>query len=429
MMKLFITFSLAGFCAIAGAQDSIKLFDCYKQAAQYFPVYKQTQLYTEVSELKDNNLKSNYLPSINLNAQASYQSDVTTVDLSKLGTVIPGFQAPDPASKDQYKIYLDVNQLIYDGGLTSARRNVEKASINAQMKSADIELYQVNDRINQLYFGVLFLQENEKTIALYRTNLEARLKILESGVRNGIVLVGTYSQIKAEYIKTAQQLDEIASQKSILISSLSEITGMKLSSDAKFSQPDFDVVNNAEKVRPELEAFDLQKTTLEENKRMLNSTRMPRLSAFAQGGYGRPALNMFNNNFDSYYIVGLRLSWNVFDWNNKSNEVKQLGLQQNIIDTKRETFEMNQRIGLNTEKMNMEKFEKLIVSDNELISLRNNVTQMQTAKFENGTIDAADYLSALNDENLARISLNLHKMQYLQAKANYLFISGKANNF
>jgi outer membrane protein TolC len=427
MIKKIITASLASFCLITHAQDSVRLFDCYKQAAQYFPVYQQSKLYAEVGELKDKNLKICYLPSVNLNAQASYQSDVTSIDLSKLGTIIPGFQSPDPASKDQYKIYLDVNQLIYDGGLTTARRNVEKANISTQQKNADIELYQINDRINQYFFAILFLQENEKTIALYRTNLEARIKILESGMRNGTVLEGTYSQVKAEYVKTGQQLDEIAAQKASIINSLSELTGTKLSTEAKFSRPQFENINKNESIRPELEAFDLQKSTLDANKQMLNSTRMPRLSAFAQGGYGRPGLNMLNNNFDTYYMVGLRLSWNVFDWNSKNNDIKQLDLQQNIIDTRRQTFEINQRIGLGNEKQNMEKYQKLMASDNELIELRSKVAKMQTSKFENGTIDAADYLTALNDENQARINLNLHQMQYLQAKANYLYISGKAN--
>ena len=158
--------------------------------------------------------------------------------------------------------------------------------------------------------------------------------------------------------------------------------------------------------RPERELFELQKTSFEQNKSIISAGNKPKLAAFGQLGYGKPGLNMLENEFKTFYIVGVKLSWNIFDWNQRKNDIKYLSIQQDIVDTRREAFDLNQRIASKSETQNINKYQRLLDSDKEILTLRTDILSVQRSQFENGTINAADYLSAVNAETIARITLS-----------------------
>lgn len=409
------------------AQDSLQLLNCYQLAIANSPIGKQKQLYTDAADAKIASVNTAYLPSLNLNAQATYQSDVTkmALDLSKIN---PNLSSPEGLSKDQYKATVDVSQLIYDGGLTPARREAERVTANALIKSTETELYQLRDRVNQLFFALLMVQENTKSLLLMQNELATRIKLLESGVKNGTVLSSTLNQVKADYLKVGQSIDELKTQSVNLFAALSELTGKPIAQGTAVAKPNFTVSTNISTERPERELFDLQKNSFEQNKSIIAAGNMPKLAAFGQLGYGKPGLNMLENQFKTFYIVGLKLSWNIFDWNQRKNDIKYLSIQQNLVDTRREAFDLNQRIASQNETQNMEKFKKLVATDKEILELRTSVLSVQRSRFENGTIDAADYLAAVNAETIARINIAMHEIQAIQAQANLLFINGKLNN-
>lgn len=421
----------------AYAQDSLQLFDCYRQAAANNPVAKQAQLYSDATDARVSSISTAYLPSLNLNAQASYQSDVTKLAFNtsaaagnaQLQQMLAGLKSamPEGQSKDQYKAYVDINQLIYDGGLTPARKAVERANADVQIKSAETELYQLNDRINQLFFALLMVQENIKALQLTQNELETRIKLLESGVRNGSVLALSLYQVKADYIKVDQQIDDLRTQAVVAYASLGELTGKPIVPGTPLARPKFDNLCEQKTDRPEKELFELQKTSYEQNKTVIAAGNLPRVSAFGQAGYGRPGLNMLDNSFAGYYMVGIRLSWNIFDWGQRKSDIKYLDIQKNIADTRLESFNLNQKIAENTENLNIEKYRRQATDDNEILSLRKEVLRLQTSKFENGIIDAADYLSAVNAETQARISLTMHEIQALQSQAALYYDEGKLN--
>jgi outer membrane protein TolC len=421
----------------AYAQDSLQLFDCYRQAAASNPVAKQAQLYSDATDARVNSISTAYLPSLNLNAQASYQSDVTKLAFNtsavagntQLQQMLAGLKSamPEGQSKDQYKAYVDINQLIYDGGLTPARKAVERANADVQIKSAETELYQLNERVNQLFFALLMVQENINALQLTQHELETRIKLLESGVRNGSVPALNLYQVKADYIKVRQQIDDLRTQAAVAYASLGELTGKPIVPGTPLARPKFDKLGEQKTDRPEKELYELQKTSYEQNKTVIAAGNLPRVSAFGQAGYGRPGLNMLDNSFAGYYMVGIRLSWNIFDWGQRKSDIKYLDIQKNIADTHLESFNLNQRIAVNTENRNIEKYRRQATDDNEILSLRKEVLRLQTSKFENGIIDAADYLSAVNAETQARIALTMHEIQALQSQAALYYDEGKLN--
>ena len=426
MIQRNLPFLLLFFTIAASAQDSLRLSDCYQLAIQNSPINKQKQLYTEAADARIASVGTVYLPSVNVNAQATYQSDVTklALDFSKIN---PNLSTPEGLSKDQYKATLDVSQLIYDGGLTPSRKEAERATANTQIKSSETELYQLNDRVNQLFFALLMVQENTKSLKLTQNELATRIKLLESGVKNGSVLSSSLNQIKAEYLKIGQNIVELNSQAINLYSSISELIGKNIEVNTPIAKPNFTSLTALKAERPERELFELQKTSFEQNKTIISAGNMPKLAAFGQLGYGKPGLNMLENEFKTFYIVGVKLSWNVFDWNQRKNDIKYLSIQQNLVDTRREAFDLNQRIVSKSEIQNIDKYQKLVNSDKEILALRTDVLSVQRSRFENGTIDVADYLAAVNAETIARISLTIHELQSVQAQANLLFINGKLN--
>jgi outer membrane protein TolC len=421
----------------ACAQDSLRLFDCYRQVAANNPVAKQKQLYADATDARIKSIETAYLPALNLNAQASYQSDVTKLAFNtsavegntQLQQMLAGLKSamPEGQSKDQYKAYIDVNQLIYDGGLTPARKAVETATANVQIKSSETELYQLNDRVNQLFFALLMVQENIKALQLTQNELETRIKLLESGVRNGSVLALSLYQVKADYIKVGQQIDDLRTQAVVAYASLGELTGKPVDPATPLARPKFEQLDSVKTDRPEKELYELQKTSYEQNKTVIAAGNLPRVSAFGQAGYGRPGLNMLDNSFAGYYMVGIRLSWNIFDWGQRKSDIKYLDIQKSIADTHLESFSLNQRIAENSANRNIEKYRRQATADNEILNLRKEVLRLQTSKFENGTLDAADYLSAVNAETQARITLTMHEIQMLQSQADLYYNEGKLN--
>ena len=204
MKKIFSTgFFLIFLIGFLAAQDTLTLEDCQKKALEYYPTVKQKALITEASDLKIKSLNVNYLPQVSLNGQATYQSDVTEVKLP-----IPNLQGPS-IDKDQYKISLDISQIIYDGGLTTAQKKVEDIASQIEQKNLESELYKVKDKVSSLYFSVLLLQESKKLLQLLATEVNAKLKKVESGVKNGTLTEINADILKAEIMKLEQQISEI----------------------------------------------------------------------------------------------------------------------------------------------------------------------------------------------------------------------------
>lgn len=421
---------------ISGTQDSLTLKYCHETAVKNYPLIKQKQLLVESSNLKLKNAGINYLPKIDINAQATYQSDVTQIQLPSptvdFGPNYPAnlpkptitMHTVDSPAKDQYKISLDISQIIFDGGLTNASKKVEVAGLAADTQKVSVDIYQIKEKINQLFFSILFLQEKDKLTDIIKKELEEKIKSMESGVKNGILLPSIADALKAEIIKTDQQKIEIKYARIASYKMLSELMAEKLSDNISLKLPEFSLTNNNEFSRPEYLFFDLQSKRIEASQILLGKKYSPKLIGFAQLGYGRPGLNMFKTTFDSFYIVGAKLTWNVWDWKQTSRDVQILNLQKDIINTQKETFEKNINVSIQNELANIDKIQELMKMDAELISLRESITKRSASQMQNGVITTTEYISDLNNESMAKLNLFTHKLQLLLAKLNYLTIKG-----
>lgn len=400
------------------AQEAVTLEQCQNWARENHPVLKQLDLDQQILDLKNENNATSFLPQVNLNGQATYQSAVT-----KIGLSLPNVKIPT-VDKDQYKFYLDFKQTIWDGGLSKAKELINNAENAGNLQQTKVELYQVKEKVNQFFFTSFLIQENLKILEKKTETLGERRKILESAVNNGMVLSSELDQLLAELIKTKQLIIELKSNKETVLYALSILTGKTTEQLNNLKLPEELAVADLPMKRPELDLFSKQNELLTANSEILQKQRNPKLFGFGQAGYGKPGLNMLNNEFDTYYLVGLGFSWNVLDWKTTSRQKQMIKLQQDIVQTKQESFVRNIDMATDQQSKQINQIAELLKTDQELIVIRERITKTSASKLENGTITMADYIQDLNAETTARLMLETRKIQLKEARIKLENIRG-----
>jgi outer membrane protein TolC len=400
------------------AQDAVTLEQCQNWARENHPVLKQLDLYQQILDLKNENNATSFLPQVNLNGQATYQSAVT-----KIGLSLPNVKIPS-VDKDQYKFYLDFKQTIWDGGLSKAKELINNAENAGNLQQTEVELYQVKEKVNQFFFTSFLIQENLKILEKKTETLGERRKILESAVNNGMVLSSELDQLLAELIKTEQLVIELKSNKEAVLYALSILTGKTTEQLNNLKLPEESAVTDLPMKRPELDLFSKQNELLNANSEILQKQRNPKLFGFGQAGYGKPGLNMLNNEFDTYYLVGLGFSWNVLDWKTTSRQKQMIKLQQEIVQTKQESFVRNIDMATDQQNKQINQIAELLKTDQELIAIRERITKTSASKLENGAITMADYIQDLNAETTAKLMLETRKIQLKEARIKLENIRG-----
>ena len=402
------------------AQESIGLQKAYDLAQQNYPLIKQRELIKQTSGYTIDNLSKGFLPQISLSGQVTYQSEVTAVKFP-----IPGVNIESPA-KDQYRVLADVNQLIYDGGLIKQQKNIQLLSDEVEQQKIEVELYKVKERINQLFLGVLFLEEQLKQVDLIKADLNTGIKRVEAQVNNGVAFRSNLNVLQAELLKADQRVIELKASRKGYIDVLSLFINQTLPENTTFDKPAAEaavLVNDVQ--RPELKLYSTQEKLLGGQLKVIDSRNKPKASLFWQGGYGRPGLNFLENDFSFYYTTGLRLNWNFGGLYTQKKEKKIVELNQKTIGLQKEVFLLNTNTELKRQQSEVEKLQKLVATDKDIIDLRIKVKDAAKAQLENGVITANDYLREVNAEDQARQSLITHQIQLLQAQINYQTISGK----
>ncbi|MEZ7504474.1 TolC family protein [Flavobacterium sp. Arc2] len=399
-------------------QQTLSLEECYALSNKNYPIARQTNLLQQKSALEIEALNKAKLPKVDLNAQATYQSDVTSLPIS-----LPNV-AVNPPNKDQYRATLDVNQLIYNGGLIDANAKIKEAQTKTLQQQTAVNLYQLKSKINQLYFSTFLLQERSTILVSKQEQLDSKIKEIASGIKFGAILPASEKVLEAEKLKIKQQLTEIKFDKKKALESLSSLTMSTINEDVTLVKSvinwEISTVNN----RPELQLFDLQNEQIEISKNTISKNNLPRVNAFGQAGYGNPGLNMLDNSFQTFYMLGLKANWNVFDWNKSKKEKDALVISEAIVTTEKEIFLLNNNLQLQEMENEVNKLKEVISTDTDIISLREYVVKSSDAQLRNGVITSSDYLVELTNLYEAKTNQKLHEIQLLLAKANYQVIKG-----
>ncbi|MBL7873099.1 MAG: TolC family protein [Cyclobacteriaceae bacterium] len=412
--KVFILVLMASPFSMA---QSITLAECYEKARANYPLIKQKELVSKSLEYSVANVQTGYLPQLSVNGQATYQSDVTRIP--------GGASFVEPLSKDQYKIYLELNQAIYDGGITKKNSAIQETSAQVEDQKIEVELYKIKDRINQIYFGALLINEQQVQNELVRKDLEASFLRMESAVRNGIAFRTNADILQAEILKIQQRKVELNAARKSYLDMLGMFIHEELSESTILQKPDAPIKPAELTIaRPEISLYNFQGQLLFAQQQLSNTRVTPRISLFAQGGYGRPGLNMLLNEFNTYYLGGIRLSWNLGGYYNSGRDRQLLDLNLQSLNQQRETFVFNTNLSLRQQNNEITKLNDLLQIDEKLIDLRTKIKNTAKAQLDNGVITANDYLRELNAEDQAKQNLLVHQIQLLMTQYSQLATSG-----
>jgi outer membrane protein TolC len=419
---LLLLLSLPGITGFS--QDTLTIGQCYSLVEKNWPLSQQAQMFDNSSLLRVQNINKNFLPQVNLNASASYQSAVTEVAIPLPAGFGP-LSMPE-LSKDWYKATLDINESIYSGNVNNYQKKVETYNLQIDQTNLKAELYKLKDRVNQLFFTIIFLQQNQLLFESNRDQLSEKFKEMKAAVMGGAALPMNADVLEAELFRVEQQLIENNADQKASIKMLSELISAPLSDSVMLIIPDPQVsLLTYENKRLENDVFRLQESKTLVLSDMVTTRWNPRISAYGQLGFGRPGLNMLSNDFEPWYIFGAKFTWNFWNWNANKNEKKILGIQANIIKTQQETFDKNLKIQSERDIADITKAQEVLKTDAQIVTLREKVTKAASSQLDNGVITSSDYVSRLKEETQAKLNFEIHKIQLAKAKLAYLYNQGK----
>lgn len=409
---------------VAWSQEKVTLWQCYDSAAAASPLAGEREIYAGMTLLRDRNLEASWFPALDFGGTFNYQSDV--IDMSDLLGSVPLPPGSLPSiPHEQYRVTVDLSQVIWDGGVTRSAREVERIISELNMQQSEADLYKLREQVNNYFFSVLLIRSQAEVTSVLISELDARISEVLSGVENGVAPPATLDVLRAERIRAEQSAAELGRRHDALARALEQITGMTGLKYAELVLPENLVTGSEAIENPDLLLFDTRSRQLELSKDLLKSQRMPKLFGFAQAGYGNPPGNNFlSDKADVYYSVGAGLKWNIWDWNKNSNDRRSLTLQQHLLDIRKSAAEQGLQRVLTLKMAEIESLRDASVRDEELIALRGRIKAAAASQLRNGTITASQYLTELNAEKQAVIAAAARKISIARAETEYLYITG-----
>ncbi len=399
------------FPAVLYAQ--VTLEQCQEKARNNYPLIKRASLIDQTEKFNLENAAKAYLPQVSFSAKATYQSDVTEIPISLPNLTIEGL------TKDQYQAVAEVSQVIWDGGAVKAQQQVLKANAEAEKQKLETDLYALRERVNQVFFGILLIEEQLRQNDLLQKELQTNLDKVTAYKNNGIANQSDIDALNVELLNAQQRRIELNAAKKAYRDLLSAFTDDNITDQTTLVKPVLAVpLDLTLKNRPELSMFDAQANMFDSQTSLINSKNLPKIAAFVQGGYGKPGLNMLKNEFAPFAIGGIRFSWSFGGFYTKKNDLQLIEVNKSNITVQKETFLFNTQLQATQQSDDAEKFNSLMVNDDEIIRLRENIRTTAEAKLENGTASVTDLIREINAVDMARQSKALHEMQYLIAIYN-----------
>lgn len=411
MKKLFVIMALLP--VMAGAQS---LEECQQAAERNYPLIRQYGLIAQTTELTVSNIQKGWLPQVSASAQATLQSDVVSWPeqmqsvYQQMGLDMRGLR------KDQYRVGIDVQQMVFDGGAISSQKNIAREQGKVQEAQNEVTMYQVRRRVNEMYFGLLLLDKQIQLNHDLQEVLAANERKLSSMYERGTAAKSDYQTVKAERLNVVQQVSSLQAQRNAVARMLSMFCGLEVKDLEKPQATSLGMQSAGQ--RPELKSIDAQLRLADAQEKALDAALMPKLSVFVQGYYGYPGYNMFEDMMSHRWswngLIGARLSWNIGALYTRKNDKAKIQLQRDMATTNRDVFLFNNQLEQIRQNEDIERYRRLMASDEEIIALRSSVRKAAESKLAHGIIDVNDLVREINNENAARLQMSVHEIEMLK---------------
>lgn len=401
------------------------LQECQQAAERNYPLIRQYGLIEQTTALTVENIGKAWLPQVTATAQATYQSDVPAwpdqmqTVYQQLGLNMKGL------SKDQYRVGIDVSQTVYDGGAIRSQKEIAREQGKVQSAQNDVTLYSVRKRVNEMYFALLMLDKQIELNKDLQELLGGNERKLQSMVKGGTAAESDWMNVKVERLNAAQKGESLESQKRMLQNVLSAFCGIEVRNVTKPAASNVATTRSNASERPEMQLFNAQLSLADAQEKALDAALKPRLGVFAQGYYGYPGYNMFEDMMSHKWslngMVGARLTWNIGALYTRKNDKAKIQMQRDITETNRETFIFNNNLEQIQQSEEIQRYRKLMEQDEEIITLRQSVRKAAESKLSHGIIDVNDLVREINQENAARLQLSMHETEMLKQIYDYKY--------
>lgn len=416
MMKRWVVIGLLG-VLIGVPSWAQTLEECQQLACDHYPEIRQYDLIRQSEQYDLSNAARSWLPQVSFSAQATWQNRVPEFPSALSGMLDQAGVSLRGLDKDQYKVALEVNQTIWDGGQSQADRRVIEATADEHRQATEVDLYAVKGRVNDLYFGILLLEERlgqtDLTIALLQSNLDK----VRSLVTNGVAMQTDADAVEAELLSVQQQRVQIEASRESYRRMLELFIGQRLAE--RLERPKLVEEISGESARPELAWIDAQQERLAAQELSVKSATRPRFGVFAQGYYGYPGLDYFAGMVSTDWtwnaLIGVKMSWNFGAYYTKKNRLSNLRVAQQQLDIQRDVFLFNTDLQVAEEQGNISRLRRALADDDRIVALRRSVREAAESKLRNGVIDTNDLLRKITDEASARSARSLREVELLKA--------------
>ncbi len=415
-MKRLITL-LITVAAGAWAQAQ-SLEECRMMAREHYPEIRQYDLIEATKQYNVSNAARAWIPQVVLSGQVTYQSATPTYPDAFQAILMANGVEMAGIRKDQYRVAIDVSQHIWDGGISKADRSMAEAEAWEQSKRLEVSLYELQARVDNIYFGILLLEERkvltETTIAVLESNL-ARMRTY---CKNGVAMQADVDAIEAELLTARQSLGQVEAARLSYRNMLEVLIGEKLTGE-KLERPAMPTIASRTPARPELSLLSAQERVIDARREIINTSVMPRFTLFAQGFYGYPGLDMFKSMLSPDWtfnaMVGVRMSWNIGAFYTRNNNLEKLETARDQVAVQRDVFLFNTELQVTQQDGEIVRLRKALEEDDRIVELRRSVRMAAESQLENGVIDATDLLRKITDETAALLNRSTHEIELLQA--------------
>ena len=403
------------------------LEECQRAAEQNFPLIRQYGLIEKTTDLNVANIQKGWLPQVSASAQATLQSDVPAFPdefqklYQQMGITMEGLE------RDQFRVGIDVQQTVYDGGNIKSRKEIARRQGELQSRQNEVTMYNVRRRVNEMYFSLLLVDEQIRLNADLQTVLEGNEKKLAAMLKGGTASESDWQNVKAERLNVVQKMTGLKSQRTALVRMLSTFCAMEVNRLVKPEIPEN--TGSTVNLRPELKTIDAQLRLADAKEKALDATLMPRLGVFAQGYYGYPGYNMFEDmtgrKLSWNGIIGARLTWNIGALYSRKNDKAKLQAERETAEANRERFLLDNKMEQIQQNENISRYRQLMTDDEEIISLRSSIRKAAESKLAHGIIDVNDLVREINSENKARVEQCIHEIEMLKEIYNLKITTGE----
>ena len=417
MIKRFLLGVALLFSAVA-PHAQVTLEECVERAQENYPLIKKYELLSRTREISLSDINKGWLPQIGIYGQGTAQNAVPSFPdalsdiMNQMGTDIRGL------GKLQYKVGAELSQTIWDGGASKSQREIVRSDDAERQAQLDVQLYSVRERVENLFFGILLIDEQIKQTQATQALLLGNLDRLRAMKANGTAMQSDVDMVEAQYLSVSQQLIQARSNSQSYRRMLETFTGMDIAGQ-QLVRPAADMLGNMAPNRPEMALFDAQDQVNEARSGTIKSSLMPKIGLFAQAYYGYPGFDnfksMMNRDLSFNVLAGIKVSWNIGSLYTKKNSEQKIRIASDNIAADRDLFLFNTSLQTQQQVDRVNEIGNVMKEDARIVRLRANVRRAAESQLENGVIDATALLAKITEENQARLSATYHEIQLIQS--------------